>query len=516
MFLNKLLRIVGKNIKLILRSKGSALIVVFGPLFLIMMVGTAFNSASLYGIRVGVYSEEYSPLADSMIKELSGKNFAVNKLVSQDECIKGIKDSIIHICAIFPKGLSVENQGQITFYVDPSRTNLVYSLMDTITSKIATKSDEISLQLTNTIVNTLKSTGDQLAGQTVPLNSILIASSKSTNLAKASDDLLTQQDFVIRKTKFDQEFDSLESNVEALKTQFNFSTVGIYGPMNRIRALVDEAQAQMDANAKLKSQVAAKLGEIKNANSEIVTQGTLMENIFKTMINGIKAVAEKDARKIVSPINAKIEPVVAEKTYLNYLFPTLVIMVIMFISILLVADLVIKEKTSTAYFRNYISPTSDLLFIIGIYITALLIILLQMILIFAVAYYFFRGSLLSALPNVSLILLCMSLIFISIGLIIGYLFRSEETGTLAAISLSSIMLFLSNTILPLESMPAIFKQVALYNPFVIGEDLLRKALLFNYPLKSFVPVFYVLGAMFIGLMFLVLVSNISSKKSLRA
>lgn len=516
MFLNKLAKIVGKNIKLILRSKSSALIMIFGPLFLIMMVGTAFNSASLYGIRVGVYSEEYSDLSNSIIKELSGKNFAVNRIISEEECIKGIKDSILHICTVFPKGLSAENQGQIIFYVDPSRTNLVYSLMDTITSKVATKSDELSLELTTTIINVLKGTGEELSRETVPLNLILISSNKASSLAASSNTLLNQQDFMLKKTKFDEQFTTLENNIEDLKTKFNLSTVVLYGPINRIKDLLTETEDQLKANDQIKSQVLLKLTDIKKESTSIVNQEVSLEESFKDMITKINSVTEKDAKKIVSPINAKIEPIVAEKTYLNYLFPTLVIMVIMFISILLIATLVIREKTSAAYFRNYISPTSDILFITGIYLTSLLIIFVQLILIFGVSYYFFGHSLLKTLPNASLILFIMSLIFTSIGLIMGYIFRTEETGTLGAISLSSIMLFFSNTILPLESMPSIFKQFAQYNPFVIGEDLLRKILLFNYPLTSFIPTLYVLGIIFGALLFLVLMSNMSSKKSLRA
>ena len=76
-------------------------------------------------------------------------------------------------------------------------------------------------------------------------------------------------------------------------------------------------------------------------------------------------------------------------------------------------------------------------------------------------------------------LLLVTTLFTFVGMIIGYWFTSEETATLAAISIGSIFLFLSNVILPLESMPAYIRNIAQFNPFVLGERLLRKTIFFG-------------------------------------
>ena len=64
-------------------------------------------------------------------------------------------------------------------------------------------------------------------------------------------------------------------------------------------------------------------------------------------------------------------------------------------------------------------------------------------------------------------------------MLIGYLFTSEETATLASISVGSIFLFLSSMIIPLESMPSYVMSVAKYNPFVLGENILRESIIFK-------------------------------------
>ena len=83
-----------------------------------------------------------------------------------------------------------------------------------------------------------------------------------------------------------------------------------------------------------------------------------------------------------------------------------------------------------------------------------------------------------------LVLSIGAVVFILLGMIIGYAFRSSETANLAAISISSIMLFFSNTILPLETLPTYIKSVVMFNPFVVVESMLKQIILYNSNLSD--------------------------------
>src|SRR3989344_6148774 len=156
--MSKLLHIISKNFKLLLRSKGSALIILLGPLFLILLIGAAFNTSTVYGIKVGVHANHYTPLAESLVQELAGKQFNIKKIASQESCLEQLKAGDIHICSIFPNDLSIDKESTIIFYVDPSRVNLVYLVIEGISSKVQTKSEEISLQLTKGLLEVLTTT----------------------------------------------------------------------------------------------------------------------------------------------------------------------------------------------------------------------------------------------------------------------------------------------------------------------------------------------------------------------
>jgi len=45
-----------KNLKLLVRAKSSALVVVFAPLMIMLILGLAFNTSDKYGLTIGVYS----------------------------------------------------------------------------------------------------------------------------------------------------------------------------------------------------------------------------------------------------------------------------------------------------------------------------------------------------------------------------------------------------------------------------------------------------------------------------
>ncbi|MCX6712022.1 MAG: ABC transporter permease, partial [Candidatus Woesearchaeota archaeon] len=263
-----------------------------------------------------------------------------------------------------------------------------------------------------------------------------------------------------------------------------------------LKDLIDAARNQTaEANSKLTN--ISNIRDITNSNLAD-TQKSVSGNIEN--INSIKGSFEKiksdiagikiaNAETIVNPISMKIENVQTNKNYLNYLFPTLVVLMILFVSILLSSTMIIREKLSSAYFRNFITPVSGIWFIIGNYLTSILLVSLQLLIIFGVVVYFIKSSL--SIVSLAIILLLISSVFILLGMIVGYLFKSEETATLGAISIGSLLLLFSNTVLPLEVLSKV-KDIALYNPFVLGESALKKIILFNSNLGNVQTTIFIL------------------------
>ena len=77
--------------------------------------------------------------------------------------------------------------------------------------------------------------------------------------------------------------------------------------------------------------------------------------------------------------------------------------------------------------------------------------------------------------------------FILLGTTIGYFSQSQETASVISLIVITGAIFFSNTILPIESLPARIKDIILYNPFVVSEALIKKILIFSFTLDKVLP-----------------------------
>jgi ABC-2 type transport system permease protein len=172
----------------------------------------------------------------------------------------------------------------------------------------------------------------------------------------------------------------------------------------------------------------------------------------------------------------------------------------MFTALLLAPTLIILEKKSPAHFRNFMAPVRGFTYLFANFATCFLLLILQSIIILAIATIFFSSQLFSGIHYTVILLFLAIALFSAIGMIVGYLFNSEETATLGAISLGSIFLFLSDVIIPIESMPSWFMAIAELNPFVVCSDLLRSTIIYNLSI-------FVLWQKFLILLFSIAVAS---------
>src|SRR3989344_501771 len=480
----KILQIIKKNYKLLIRSKSSALIVLLGPLVLMVLVSLAFNSSSLFNIRVGAYSEKYSDLSESLIQELQKNEFKVIKAESLESCTKGVETEQYHVCAVFPKDLSIKSTEAITFYVDKSKVNIVYIIMNSLSSKISIKSSELSTALTTTLVNTLNDANTKI-NEKQPLPgkvSSKLEESKS-KISKISSGL----ESLDLSSSNPGNFTLIAVEIEKIRNETGSGS----STFSKLNSLINTAKESLEStNSKLSSvssirdSSAKELKSINEAISSNKEDLSSIESGLKDINSRINAIEIKDVQKIVNPLSTEIKSVSKESTHLSYTFPALILIVVMFSGIFIAAISIIDEKSSKAYFRNFITPTKDYLFLLGHYFFSLIVVLLQIVVIFIVMLLITKTPFSSIPWTAFILLLIISSIFILMGIFIGYLFKSGETANIAAISISTIMLFFSNTILPLETLPETIQKIASFNPFVLGESTLRRVLIFNEPLTD--------------------------------
>jgi ABC-type multidrug transport system permease subunit len=122
----------------------------------------------------------------------------------------------------------------------------------------------------------------------------------------------------------------------------------------------------------------------------------------------------------------------------------------------------------------------------------------------AVSVFFFETAIFGSIWVVLFLVLLISTVFILIGMFVGYIFRTEETANLAAVTLLAVFLLFSSIVVPLESLPVYLKNIAMFNPFVIGEMALRQTMVFQFGLPKLINSLLVLLAYALAVFLLLL------------
>ena len=493
-----------KNLRLLLRSRASALIIVFAPLVIILLIGLSYNNSAQFGLNIGIAVDSFTEDVESFITLLEEEEFTIYRYESKlDDCIADIKSSTVHTCITLPESLLVEdnNQKEIVFYIDPSRINLVWMIQNTVQKKFSIKSQEISQNLAQGVLGQLTDTKDTISQKILELDSIKERTGSAsgsteeirTNLEEVDltgesyEDSNINQDLQDSRDLISDVLGSISSAVsnENIRTEMlsklNEAKDTLYGKDSddeTIQGIIGVLQAGLDSAITAISSAGSDLNEVVETLNGLVTDIDSVQADLNIIYENLEGQKVTDADTLASPLTTKIERVSPESTYLNYLFPALLVMVVMFSSLLLGTTLVMIEKNSPAFLRNFFLPVRKIIFVTSIYITTLILILTEISIILGISLFFLKDSL-PLFPAVAFVLFITASVFTFLGMAIGYVFTSEETGVLASISLGSVFLFISGVILPLEGISPLLRKVTHFNPFVIAEKVVREIFIFN-------------------------------------
>lgn len=530
--MNKLAFIIKKNFLILVKSKWWALIIILGPLLIIFLTGIAFDNLNEYRINIGVFSPTYTELTNSFISKLNTEQFRTIKAKTESECVDDAKLGLSHTCIIFPANLALgAGNKNILIYIDYSKLNLAWVIRDRLFSRVTEKSTEITRQLTQNLLSKLILARNEISNNIVivelvsgnendiiennNLSFYLVSNINTTVGLNVSniDRLKSKVDSV--KSAFDIQTLQAENNIgfaeELLKggsfsdseEEKYFADIGkqkedvkeqkayvndLFGPrfpnsinnsLSNIRYRVDMINLNVNSTNLLVLQIKDALyntSQLTAANAKLLRKLAFSLNNIQKELQSIDRLTAED---ISSPVVVDIKPLTEYNTILNYIFPTLMAMSLMLAALLLSAIVVVMELNSPAFFRNFISPTSDFLFFFTSYLTNLSLIGVQIAVMLLISVLFFFSQVISNMLTTIVACFFIATFFILLGMGIGYLFRTEQISILAATFSASILLFLSNILMPIENMPEFFTNIVQFNPLIISVSLLRKTILFK-------------------------------------
>ncbi|MBT3463516.1 ABC transporter permease, partial [archaeon] len=214
------------------------------------------------------------------------------------------------------------------------------------------------------------------------------------------------------------------------------------------------------------------------------------------------------AEKLIKPILQSFEPVQPGIENIKLSYPTLLTLVIVFISLLFSNIVTLSELNSKAYLRNLIAPVNDLIYVIGLIFTNLLVILFQVIILLMVAQFRFGIDVFSNFWSIMFIVFLLSLIFVFFGMAIAYYFSNEQSSILTATFVSLAFFLFSDIVTPLEAMPKHATLIANNSPFVISQAIFKKIIIYDLPLyMSMSSIYKLIIYALLSLVLLIIVSK---------
>jgi len=495
MIFRSIYTLIKKDMTIFFRSKISAIFVLIIPLLIILLAGYSFNSTSLSNVNIGIYSGSNSNFSDNIISKFEGVGFIYLDYNSTSECVNSIKDTKSQICIVFPDKLKINaTNDDIVFYVDYSRMNLADTLVNDVKLSVSSEASNMGLVVVNDLIDVI---GE--AKKTTPINKKYI------------------EDIIILENK----------NSENIKN-LNFPYSKISETINKLEILNKNINVNDTSSIKKVEETILLLKSIKDDGDKFTADiGLVSETQINTILKLNEALEKisklnnflnsKDietAENIVNPIKTKILPINPDSKSRDYLIPTLLALIAMFGSILFSSTLVLKSKKTLAFFRNFMTPVKSVVFLISTYLSSLFILFIQFALVFIGLRYILKINIFVMPLEMSIVLFLSLTTFIFIGIFIGYLFRSDEAVIFSAMIISTLFMFFSNIILPLENISSELMRFAVLNPLVVSNLALKKVILFGFSFSQLKEDFLILGIFIIVFFILSLIFRNTTRRIL--
>jgi ABC-type multidrug transport system permease subunit/prefoldin subunit 5 len=240
---------------------------------------------------------------------------------------------------------------------------------------------------------------------------------------------------------------------------------------------IDEAISELEG---ISQRTSATFQEVSRLSLEINRNADELVAALEESKKTLGEVVAKPPIAVISPIDLEKFGVFAERSYLDFLLPSIIGIVLMFVCLLLASITIVQEKGNGTLLRTLLAPIHLHELLLGKMIALLPIALLQAVILVGIARFVYGIEV--PLENVTPLVegvLIYSASFSAIGMALATFADSENTAMLSSLVLSVPMLFLNGTFFPFEMMPPGMATVGRALPISLGIDLFQGILLYG-------------------------------------
>lgn len=295
--------------------------------------------------------------------------------------------------------------------------------------------------------------------------------------------------------KTDERLQSMQESIGNYTVEIS----NIHGNISNIEASISALENVKNQSVGVSAQMDKLAAEMSNSTDGLVKKIDMTKGLLGEVIS-------RSPSTVAAPIKLESGVVFKDRSYLDFLMPGIISIVLMFISFLLASITIVQERSKKTLIRTLLTPISLEGFILEKTAALILIALLQGIIMIVVAYLLY-GIVIPAdqLGGLFLVILVYSAAFIGIGMALATFAESENTAMLLSLVLSIPMLFLSGVFFPFETMPELMVKLGNALPITMGIKALNSVLIYQQGvLVEYLLPLLVYGIAGLGLAYLLL------------
>jgi len=226
------------------------------------------------------------------------------------------------------------------------------------------------------------------------------------------------------------------------------------------------------------------INDVDSSLDELVNKTYEFEGIINQSSEQISEITSKTPASVVSPILLAPERLFGQRTFFDFLLPSLLPMILMFVSLFLSSTSLVRDKNNGTLGRIMLSQVNPLEYCamkVVSYTVVLLPEAVLLTLIVSVVYGAFSAVDIGTSIFVFETLTLLMLAFIAIGILIAVYSESEATAFLSSLVVGLPLLFLSGMLFPFEFMPSSMSLAGQASPLTQAVLSMQSVMLYHSP-----------------------------------
>lgn len=242
--------------------------------------------------------------------------------------------------------------------------------------------------------------------------------------------------------------------------------------------------AQIDKLQEIKNEISGQVNELEELVINFTNQVIKLQGDLNRTSILLDTYTSRRPENIVRAVSINKTDSFMGKNNLHFIMPGIMMIVLMLITLLISSSNIVSEKASATMLRNIMAPMPLIYFLLQKLMFLIALCFIQIFLMLLVLMYF--GVFFPLAFGLIFVLFIASLTFVSIGLFIGSITKTENTSLLSSLVIVIPMIFMSGVFFPFESMPRAMNVIGNYLPLSLAIREVENIVIYNIQMDAFV------------------------------